>query len=260
MEETKKPTKRRKIPIKTEWNSRCVLFTYFQGDISSVVDEHFSRALKNVKKPSSQSQYVTTRNESGMPPNQWRVPSQWRKLQPEAAVASGGANRNSNMYGPMAMELYRRSLTRGPTSIVTATATATATATLRDMWHFSSLANLNSLERGYPHAFSGGHVVPEPKPDGKGESFLSLLQQERCPGCPPESARKEDQHNYPQTSGRAGLFFDPPPGPSHCLSPRNEDQHNHPQSAGRAGLFFDPPPGPSHCKDPSTDTGKIPSD
>ncbi|KAL0165005.1 hypothetical protein M9458_040758, partial [Cirrhinus mrigala] len=26
-------------------SSRCVLFTYFQGDISSVVDEHFSRAL-----------------------------------------------------------------------------------------------------------------------------------------------------------------------------------------------------------------------
>ncbi|XP_037096386.1 transcription cofactor vestigial-like protein 3 [Syngnathus acus] len=26
-------------------NSRCILFTYFQGDISDVVDEHFSRAL-----------------------------------------------------------------------------------------------------------------------------------------------------------------------------------------------------------------------
>ncbi|XP_078256311.1 transcription cofactor vestigial-like protein 2a isoform X2 [Rhinoraja longicauda] len=26
-------------------SSRCVLFTYFQGDISSVVDEHFTRAL-----------------------------------------------------------------------------------------------------------------------------------------------------------------------------------------------------------------------
>ncbi|XP_007239310.3 transcription cofactor vestigial-like protein 2b [Astyanax mexicanus] len=26
-------------------SSRCVLFTYYQGDISSVVDEHFSRAL-----------------------------------------------------------------------------------------------------------------------------------------------------------------------------------------------------------------------
>lgn len=38
-------------PIKTEWNSRCVLFTYFQGDIGSVVDEHFSRALSNIKSP-----------------------------------------------------------------------------------------------------------------------------------------------------------------------------------------------------------------
>lgn len=28
-------------------SSRCVLFTYFQGDISSVVDEHFSRALSS---------------------------------------------------------------------------------------------------------------------------------------------------------------------------------------------------------------------
>lgn len=26
-------------------SSRCILFTYYQGDISSVVDEHFSRAL-----------------------------------------------------------------------------------------------------------------------------------------------------------------------------------------------------------------------
>ncbi|KFO24458.1 Transcription cofactor vestigial-like protein 2 [Fukomys damarensis] len=33
-------------------NSRCVLLTYFQGDISSVVDEHFSRALSQ---PSSYS-------------------------------------------------------------------------------------------------------------------------------------------------------------------------------------------------------------
>jgi hypothetical protein len=41
----------RQRPIKTEWNSRCVIFTYFQGDISSVVDEHFSRALRNIKRP-----------------------------------------------------------------------------------------------------------------------------------------------------------------------------------------------------------------
>lgn len=28
-------------------SSRCVLFTYYQGDIGSVVDEHFSRALSS---------------------------------------------------------------------------------------------------------------------------------------------------------------------------------------------------------------------
>uniref|UniRef100_A0A8C0GLK8 Vestigial like family member 2 n=1 Tax=Chelonoidis abingdonii TaxID=106734 RepID=A0A8C0GLK8_CHEAB len=43
-EEDCSPEKER--PPEAEYiNSRCVLFTYFQGDISSVVDEHFSRAL-----------------------------------------------------------------------------------------------------------------------------------------------------------------------------------------------------------------------
>ncbi|XP_007484534.2 transcription cofactor vestigial-like protein 2 isoform X2 [Monodelphis domestica] len=50
-EEDGSPEKER--PPEAEYiNSRCVLFTYFQGDISSVVDEHFSRALSQ---PSSYS-------------------------------------------------------------------------------------------------------------------------------------------------------------------------------------------------------------
>lgn len=33
-------------PAETEYlSSRCVVFTYFRGDIGDVVDEHFSRAL-----------------------------------------------------------------------------------------------------------------------------------------------------------------------------------------------------------------------
>ncbi|XP_052006260.1 transcription cofactor vestigial-like protein 1 [Xyrauchen texanus] len=36
---------------KTEEQSGSVLLTYFQGDISSMVDEHFSRALSNTTKP-----------------------------------------------------------------------------------------------------------------------------------------------------------------------------------------------------------------
>ncbi|XP_014636537.1 PREDICTED: transcription cofactor vestigial-like protein 2 [Ceratotherium simum simum] len=54
-EEEGSPEKER--PPEAEYiNSRCVLFTYFQGDISSVVDEHFSRALSQ---PSSYSPSCT---------------------------------------------------------------------------------------------------------------------------------------------------------------------------------------------------------
>lgn len=67
MEEMKMSAGQMQRPIKTEWNSRCVIFTYFQGDISSVVDEHFSRALSNIKNPQelrplSQSEDVLLRN------------------------------------------------------------------------------------------------------------------------------------------------------------------------------------------------------
>lgn len=55
-EEEDSPEKER--PAEAEYiNSRCVLFTYFQGDISSVVDEHFSRALSQ---PSSYSPSCTS--------------------------------------------------------------------------------------------------------------------------------------------------------------------------------------------------------
>ncbi|XP_051937653.1 transcription cofactor vestigial-like protein 3 [Hippocampus zosterae] len=51
-------------------NSRCILFTYFQGDISDVVDEHFSRALSQSAgldretKPSRMTQ-TTVSNSAG---------------------------------------------------------------------------------------------------------------------------------------------------------------------------------------------------
>ncbi|XP_007954205.1 transcription cofactor vestigial-like protein 1 [Orycteropus afer afer] len=207
MEETKKNARGRQKPIRTEWNSRCVLFTYFQGDISSVVDEHFSRALSNIKSPqglspSSQSQDVTIRNGECMPPNQWRLSSQWRKPQPEGSLANGGASCSLNVSGPMAMDPYPLSLPGSPS------------ARPREPWHFSSLASRSSPEPGYPHAFPGGHLAPEPKPDGKYEPLLSVLQQERCLACPQEPATRED-HNSAQIAGRAGLLLDLPPGSAH---------------------------------------------
>lgn len=38
------------IAVKVEEHSRCVILTYFQGDINSMVDAHFSRALSKVCK------------------------------------------------------------------------------------------------------------------------------------------------------------------------------------------------------------------
>ncbi|XP_056152353.1 transcription cofactor vestigial-like protein 2b [Lampris incognitus] len=41
------PKEKREAPEAEYLTSRCVLFTYYHGDISSVVDEHFSRALSS---------------------------------------------------------------------------------------------------------------------------------------------------------------------------------------------------------------------
>ncbi|XP_053560536.1 transcription cofactor vestigial-like protein 3 [Bombina bombina] len=46
---TKQEDDEKDQPAEMEYlNSRCVLFTYFQGDIGAVVDEHFSRALSQI--------------------------------------------------------------------------------------------------------------------------------------------------------------------------------------------------------------------
>nr|XP_057945899.1 transcription cofactor vestigial-like protein 2a isoform X2 [Doryrhamphus excisus] len=46
----------KELPPGAEYlSARCVLFTYFQGDISAVVDEHFSRALSQTPASSSSS-------------------------------------------------------------------------------------------------------------------------------------------------------------------------------------------------------------
>ncbi|KAG8450323.1 hypothetical protein GDO86_002827, partial [Hymenochirus boettgeri] len=46
---TKHEEEEKEQPAEMEYlNSRCVLFTYFQGDIGTVVDEHFSRALSQI--------------------------------------------------------------------------------------------------------------------------------------------------------------------------------------------------------------------
>uniref|UniRef100_A0A8D2N7L4 Vestigial like family member 3 n=1 Tax=Zonotrichia albicollis TaxID=44394 RepID=A0A8D2N7L4_ZONAL len=57
-------------PAEMEYlNSRCVLFTYFQGDIGAVVDEHFSRALSQAS--SFNSETALSKSKAGLNPL-WR--------------------------------------------------------------------------------------------------------------------------------------------------------------------------------------------
>ncbi|CAL1586590.1 unnamed protein product [Knipowitschia caucasica] len=79
----------KELPPGAEYlSARCVLFTYFQGDISAVVDEHFSRAL-------SQSSYSTPhKSRDGTFPMSQRSfpPSFWNSsYQPSVSSALGSA-------------------------------------------------------------------------------------------------------------------------------------------------------------------------
>uniref|UniRef100_H3B0Z3 Vestigial like family member 3 n=1 Tax=Latimeria chalumnae TaxID=7897 RepID=H3B0Z3_LATCH len=63
-------------PAETEYiNSKCVLFTYFQGDIGAVVDEHFSRALSQAS--SFNPETASLRSKTG-------TSSVWRAFSPDA--------------------------------------------------------------------------------------------------------------------------------------------------------------------------------
>ncbi|KAA0711203.1 Transcription cofactor vestigial-like protein 2 [Triplophysa tibetana] len=59
-------------------SSRCVLFTYYQGDISSVVDEHFSRALSTYMEAEGKKRHSDSSTEASssssrrsFPPSFW---------------------------------------------------------------------------------------------------------------------------------------------------------------------------------------------
>ncbi|XP_067229432.1 transcription cofactor vestigial-like protein 1 [Chanodichthys erythropterus] len=70
---------------KIKEESGSVLFTYFQGDINSMVDEHFSRALSKATKPKGERSKIKRNHRSaqtnGFDSSQWEEQSQ-TKYQP----------------------------------------------------------------------------------------------------------------------------------------------------------------------------------
>ncbi|KAK2540990.1 Vgll3 [Columba guinea] len=87
-------------PAEMEYlNSRCVLFTYFQGDIGSVVDEHFSRALSQVSSFSPET--ALTKSKAGLNPL-WRGSEENERLDMKKRVfaffVSPDANTLNNVH------------------------------------------------------------------------------------------------------------------------------------------------------------------
>lgn len=69
-------------PAEAEYlSSRCVLFTYFQGDISDVVDEHFSRALSQSSAFNNETKPIRVSQASApAPASLWKGESGKRNL------------------------------------------------------------------------------------------------------------------------------------------------------------------------------------
>ncbi|MED6236346.1 hypothetical protein ATANTOWER_007808 [Ataeniobius toweri] len=83
----------KELPPGAEYlSSRCVLFTYFQGDISTVVDEHFSRALSQTTAYPMPSGHKAARDGSFPMSQRSFPPSFWNSsYQPSVSSTLGSA-------------------------------------------------------------------------------------------------------------------------------------------------------------------------
>ncbi|XP_030066361.1 transcription cofactor vestigial-like protein 1 [Microcaecilia unicolor] len=210
MEEMRKSlssaSKNKEEPVKTEWGSRCVVFTYFQGDINSVVDEHFSRALRNMKSPhdlstKSKDEGILLKNVSHMSPEQMNFSPHWTKhhqTTPVMSVVTPGLNLS---IAPPAGHY--------PDAVM-----QTHPAPSADLWHFSSLGTPNiSTPVYHPHSVPEVHQAQSPCSDGKYDSLLNLLHQERYIAPVQESIMLQELGSNHLTASVSSHNM------SHCVSP-----------------------------------------
>ncbi|XP_063078476.1 transcription cofactor vestigial-like protein 2a isoform X2 [Engraulis encrasicolus] len=89
-------------------SSRCVLFTYFQGDISSVVDEHFSRALSQPSSYIPSSASNKSARDGSFPMNQRCFPASfWNSTyQPSVSASLSSALSASHSELPFPGDPY----------------------------------------------------------------------------------------------------------------------------------------------------------
>ncbi|XP_059715610.1 transcription cofactor vestigial-like protein 1 isoform X1 [Haemorhous mexicanus] len=161
-----------KEPVKTEWGSQSVVFTYFQGDINSMVDEHFSRALSNAKNPQDLStkhkgETVVLKNIDSMSPHQWNFSSHCYKPYPSSSSTSMATSALSFSTAGVVGQCQPSSLQSRP-------------AQPADLWPFPPTGTPSVTGSMYPHTLPDLHAADELISDRKYSSLLGLLQQERC--------------------------------------------------------------------------------
>ncbi|NXN89795.1 VGLL1 protein, partial [Bombycilla garrulus] len=175
MEETKKLSpklSKSKEPVKMEWGSQSVVFTYFQGDINSMVDEHFSRALSNAKNPQDLStkhrdETIVLKNVNSISPHQWNFSSHCYKPYPSSSTSMANSALNFPAAGAVG-QCQPSSLQSHP-------------AQPADVWPFPPTGTPSVTGSVYPHTFPDLHTADEPMvSDRKYGSLLGLLQQEKC--------------------------------------------------------------------------------
>ncbi|XP_073399653.1 transcription cofactor vestigial-like protein 1 [Dendrobates tinctorius] len=177
-------------PVKTtEMGSRCVVFTYYQGDINSVVDEHFSRALRNTKDPQDLS--TKSRNEDFLQKNtntmmmdefSWPKPYQANPSVRMASPVLSSLTSPPEHYSSAVYQQHQQHHSQPS-----------------DLWHFHHFGPPSHVNSVYHHP-SVSEYQMVPGPDGKCSSFLNLLQPDRYPGPLQESISKPDH----LTSAAAG--------------------------------------------------------
>ncbi|NXB46614.1 VGLL1 protein, partial [Leucopsar rothschildi] len=173
MEETRKlfpkPSKS-KEPVKTEWGSQSVVFTYFQGDINSMVDQHFSRALGHAKNPQDLSkkhkgETVILKNVD-MSPHQWNFSSHCYKPYPSSSTSMANCALNFSAASVVG-QCQPSSLRSRP-------------AQPAELWPFPPTGTPSATGSVYPHTLPDLHAADDLISDRKYSSLLGLLQQERC--------------------------------------------------------------------------------
>ncbi|XP_038132340.1 transcription cofactor vestigial-like protein 3 isoform X1 [Cyprinodon tularosa] len=171
-------------PAEAEYlSSRCVLFTYFQGDIGDVVDEHFSRALSQASSFSIESKPIRgTQATAAASNNLWKDggshpdgqgSSPWSSpFPPQANSCLPSVSVSVHPDFPASPVSFSHPDGALWASHVLSQASIPSPASLSDSWTYSLSPQSTS---GYPNVHDVYHSHPRPHPHIHARHHHSML-------------------------------------------------------------------------------------